>query len=337
LVLAGLVLLVELWPAGKASGAWRNLLWRSIWLGVGFAVGLAFVLLYFGMLGLLPRLFLVFSLGQKYVNLSDTVSTNPVNWLFYPLTGLAVNNAALLIYSIAGLVIIVIRIVRRHHLARNDQMTHLFYIGTWYILSFIEANASQIPFFHYYLLIVPPLALLAAWLLLRVYQDLKNQLRPAYPSRAMSVLALLIIIPLLLSIRQNFNYYERYFQYKLGLGSYRDFLLAGGPAIESDVLQVQTLADYVRRHTSPTDYLYYWSESVQLYFMADRRCPIDIIWPLYAQATGPYQRIFGPQTKYIIVSQINSLPRPAWFIAELNDKYRLETVIAGQEIYRRAN
>jgi hypothetical protein len=71
--------------------------------------------------------------------------------------------------------------------------------------------------------------------------------------------------------------------------------------------------------------------------MADRRCPIDIIWPLYAQATGPYQRIFGPQTKYIIVSQINSLPRPAWFIAELNDKYRLETVIAGQEIYRRAN
>ncbi|MBI1880469.1 MAG: glycosyltransferase family 39 protein [Chloroflexi bacterium] len=337
LALTGVVLLVELWQTRKAPGTWHEPLWRGIWLGVGFAAGLALVLLDFGLLGLLPRFFLVFTLGQRYVNLINVTTANPANWLLYPFAGLAINNAALLIYSLAGLVIIFVNIWRRHNFERHDHLTNLFYIAVWYILSFIEANASQIPFSHYYLLIVPPLVLLAAWLLLNIYRDLKNQVWPAHPARAISLLALLIIIPLVLSAQQNFSYYERYIQYKLGHGSYEDFLLAGGPAIQADVLQVQILVGYLRRHTSPSDYLYYWSESVQLYYMADRRCPIDIIWPLYAEATGPYQRIFVPQTKYVIVSLINSLPRPAWLKAELKDKYRLETVIASQEIYRRVN
>jgi 4-amino-4-deoxy-L-arabinose transferase-like glycosyltransferase len=329
-----LVLLLETWSTRKAPHVWRNLLWRGLWVGLGFAAGLVAVLLYFSGLGLLPRLFLVFTLGQRYVNLAVAASTGPGYWLLYPFVGLAVNNAILLSYSLASLAIIFVLPWQK---LKSDNRLTLFYIAVWYILSFIEANASRIPFFHYYLLLVPPLALLAAWLPLKIYGDLKNKLSPFHLLKANLLLVLLVGIPLLFSLQQNFNYYQRYVQYKLGLGSYNEFLLAGGPAIEADVLQVATLANYLRRHTSPAEYLYYWSESVQLYYLADRRCPIDIIWPLYAEATGSYQRIFGPQTKYIIVSRNNRLPLPPWFTAELAEKYRLETVLANQEIYRRHN
>jgi hypothetical protein len=335
--MAGFVLLAKLWQTRATAGMWRATVMRALWIGVGFAAGLLPVVAYFGLLGLLPRFCLAFTMGQGYVNFRNTASVGPQYWLFYPLLGLAVNNAALLTFSLAGLLVVGISKLRRNHPVQNKQSSTAIYVAVWYILSFVEAGITRVFFRHYYLLIVPPWALLAAWLLLKIHRDVKNQVRAANRFAATLFLTVLLAIALFISVRQNFDYYYHYARYKLGLETYQDFLLNGWPSEGLHLVRVQELADYVKEHTSPTDHIYYWSGDVQIYYLADRRCPIDIIWPLYAEATGSYQRIFAPQTKYVIVGESNNIPRSDWLHTELAKKYRRETVIRDQEIYRRAD
>jgi 4-amino-4-deoxy-L-arabinose transferase-like glycosyltransferase len=326
LALAAFMLLVELWQVRSKAGVWRAAVMRGLWIGSGFAAGLLPVVAYFGLLGLLPRFFLVFTIGRNYVNFRNTASVGPEYLLFYPFLTLAANNIVLFTLSITGLLLMVINVLRRHHPEQSKRLSTVFYIAVWYILSFIEAGITRANFSHYYLLIVPPLALLAAWFLCKMYHDVRNQVRAVSCFVATLLLTLLLTVALSISVALNFNYYHRYTRYKLGLETYQVFLL-NGTRWGQGLMRVQRLADYVREHTSPADYIYYWSGDTQIYYLADRRCSIDIIWPLYAEATGPYQRIFSPQTKYVILGESNNIPRPDWLYAELAGEYTLETVI----------
>lgn len=328
LVLTGLALWVEWWQTRKATHSARLNLWRGLWVGIGFISGLSFVLAYFAWLGLLSRFTLIFTIGSKYINLYNTNSAGPEYWLLYPTAGLGMNNAILLIFSLAGLVIILTDHYRKTSWPR-------FYLAAWYFFSFIEAGLNRAFFPHYYLLIVPPLALLAAHFAGKIYRGIRSLNRNSSTFVAPFTLTLLLAASLYLSIQQNFNFYNQYVRYKLGFETYDNFLATSWPNEGIRLLQLQQVAEYLKHHTSSADYIYYWSEDVQLYYMAERRCPIDIIWPVYAQATGPYQRIFVPQTKYIVISYINSIPRPSWLYAELVDNYTLELTIEDQEIYRR--
>lgn len=323
LILTGIVLVMELWPNRTRMDAWRITLLRGFWVGTGFAAGLLITASYFAFLGLLPRLWLVFTLGQTYTHL-PTIEFQYT--IFYPLVGLGYNNLALLTFSLAGLIIILTDKTRRS--------TNLLLVVMWYILSFIEAGALVRVFrFYYYLLIVPSLALLAAWFLLKIYRDLSRLYRPWV---APTVLGVLLATTFIVSTVQNFNFYYHYIRYKVGQETFRDFLQYGSP-FGPQLIQLQELADYIQQRTIPADNIYYWSEDVQLYYLADRRCAIDIIWSLYVDATGPRQRIFAPNTKYVIID--TSRPQADWFwlYPELTRNYNLETVIYGQEIYRRLN
>jgi hypothetical protein len=324
---AGFVLLVELWQDRTIPGAWRLTIRRGLWVGLGFLGGLFIVITYFGLLGLLPRFLLVFSLGQQYV---DFRNTNPIYsqlWPLFPFWTLAANNAVLLIFSLAGLSMMLI-----HKTVRSSMA---FYVVIWYLFSFVEATATRILFAHYYLLMVPPLALLAAWFLLRLYRDTMERAQINGRFYANTLLIGLLAITLSLSIAGNYQYYKHYVRYRLGQASYDEFLILGWPGIGLQLVQVQELADYLQERTAPTDRIYYWSGNVQLYYLANRRAPIETILPLYVDAFGPYQRVFVPQTKYVIVGESNNIPRPDWLYPELAKNYRLETVIANQQVYRR--
>jgi hypothetical protein len=144
---------------------------------------------------------------------------------------------------------------------------------------------------------------------------------------------LLLFTALFFSARQNFNYYYHFTRYKMGLESHQDFLLKGWPVAGEELVRVQALADYVGARTTPDDFIYYHSIYTQVYYLSDRRSPIDTLFPRYAEATGAYSRIFVPQTKYIIVE--NNAVGPAWLFTELAKNYVLETVIEEQSIYRR--
>lgn len=331
LALAGLVLLAQLWRARTTPGAWRTVVARGIWIGVGFAITLLLVVAYFALEGLLPRFLLTFTMGRDYVSFRNS-ATLGYGYLaiVLPLLGLGLNNAVLLACSLGGFLVTFINAFRGRHRTRGSSKP--LYISAWYILSFVEATITRTCFLHYYLLIVPPLALLAAWFLLKLYRDLRHSSRAA----AIALPAILLIAALVISAIQNFDHYRLYARYKLGLGSYEDFVVRGWNVLGAQALRAQKLADYVQARTSPDEYVYYWSGAVQLYYLADRRCPIDIIWPLYIEATGPHERIFGPRTKYIIVGDSNNIARPDWLYPALAEEgYTLETIIDEQEIYRR--
>jgi hypothetical protein len=213
LLLAGFILLLECWQKRSIVGAWPATLLRGGWIGLGFAAGLSIVVAYFGLLGLWPRVLLIFTLGQGYTD------TSTVGWqytLFYPLVGLGYNNVALLIFSLVGLIIILTN--------KTQRTPALLYVAVWYILSFVEAGSLVRVFrFYYYLLIVPPLALLAAWFLLKIYRDVRQTVRPAQAWRAPLILGVLLTISLAISIAQNFNFYAHYFRYKLGQATHQEF------------------------------------------------------------------------------------------------------------------
>lgn len=342
LLLAGLTLLFEWWQNRAIKEYWRITLRCSLWLVLGFLIGLLPVIIYFGLLGLWPRMYLVFILGQRYVGAS-------AGWpyiILYPLMGLAINNVLLLFFSLTGLMMIIITGFRQ--LRGNPSFTSptAYYLAGWYGLSLFEAGANRSLYPHYYLLLVPPLVLLAAWFIRVVYLYIQNQNHSTYRFGLTVTMTLLMALTLLISGAQNFDYHYHYWRYKLGLASYEDFLVKGWPADGPGLVRVLRLADYIQAHTSSSEQIYYWSEWVQLYYHAHRRSAFDIVWPNFASDASHYRdipaldskyQIFNPHTQYIIIDQGTSKPpppRPDWFNTALVTNYKLETVITDQEIYR---
>ena len=333
LAMAGAVLLGEAWRNRQAAGVWRAAARRGLWVGIGFVCGLLPAGLYFSWLGLLSRLLLVFTLGQEYAAASDVIpEAIPVfgPWILHPLLpllGLALNNAILLAFSLAGFLFVL--------LIGQYRSSPLLYLAAWYIFAWFEAGINLELFAHYYLLLVPPLSLLAAWFLLKLVGDVAARLARAGAWAATGLFLALLTLSLGVSIVQNYYYYYHYTQYKIGKETQADFVRQGWPGFGERIARASMLAAYVQERTEPADRIYYWSEDVQLYYLANRRSPLDTLWPIDVEATGSYRRIFVPQTRYVIVDRHREPAAPGWLYAALSHKYTLETVVDGQEIYRR--
>ncbi len=336
MAMAGLVPLLEWWTARGSRNAWRQLWQRWAWTGIGFLGGVLPVVAYFASQGLLHRFLMVFTIGRQYVKFRQQDSMGPYSILLYPVLGLGWNNPVVFSFGIAGALASLLRAKRArratHRPARQATMT--MYIALWTAFSFIEAGASGAAYSHYYLLLVPPIVLLASWFATEMYRLIiqatgKGRLS-AWP------IALYACAAIAISGQRNWDYYSSYIGYKRGRISHQEFITEGWKStITREMIQCQRLADYIRAHTDQSDYVYYWSGAVQFYYIANRRCPIDMIWPIYAEATGPYQRIFGPRTRYVILGESHNIPRPQWIYEELAANYELETIIGGEGIYRR--
>ncbi len=331
LALAGLALLLTWFRKRSEIGSWRWFWQRGGWLTVGFMGGLLPDVLYFASQGVWDRLLLVFTLGQSYgadTSLSPEIASGAIRWLLLPLLplfGLGVNNAALLMFSLAGGLLI----FRNKALRRSP----LLWLLLWYLLSFITAGINLELFAHYYLLIVPPLAILAAWFLRKLHQDL---LVAKGDAAATAVFSTLLIISLGVSVWENGQYWQQYSRYKTGNSSLEDFIELGWPSFGPRLTRVGNLADYVVEQTEPEDSVYYWSEDVQLYYLASRRPPIDMIWPIDIGASGPPERIFTLETDLVIIDQRREPAPPEWFLAELANNYELMAQFDEQLVYTRA-
>ena len=352
LVLAAAMLWLEFWPQRRDDRARARLVGRLGWMAAGFAVGLLPVIAYFGALNLLPRLALALSLGQVHVGNS---SDSPVFLVLYPLVGLGMSNLPLLILGLAGAWL----------MARDRSLPAWgrSILPLWLLLAWIEAGVSRKLFLHYYLLIVPPLSLLASWLLVRLssIQSLRDPkgFGPSWPAPAclgrqaragrekslgawpkiVAPAAVLVLAVGIAYVYRNGGYLVHYARYAAGQETYRDFVLNGWPPDGPILVALQDIADYVRAHSTPDDRIYIWSDDVQLYYLADRRCALDLIWPVYLESPavpgGPadmLRRLFAPTTKFIVVARDNP---PDWLRQGLAENYRLAQVIAGREVYRR--
>jgi len=320
------LLALEYWSQRQVKGAATRLFKRLAWIGAGFVGGLLPVIIYFGALQLLPRLGLVFVLGESHV--SDAV-VGPIFLILYPLIGLGMSNLPLLIMALAGC-----------WLMLRDRSTpglQRYILPLWFLLAWIEAGFSRRLFLHYYLLIVPPLSLLAAWLLVRLVQAGQRSSRLQAAALAASLFLLLSIGTAY--VYRNGGYLYHYIRYKTGQEAYRSFVLNGWPPDGPTLVGLQDMADYVQAHSAPEDRIYIWSDDVQLYFLANRRCALDLIWPVSLESPDVpgglaemHRRLFVPTTKFIIVAWDNP---PDWLAQGLADNYKLAETIGGRKIYQR--
>jgi hypothetical protein len=76
-----------------------------------------------------------------------------------------------------------------------------------------------------------------------------------------------------------------------------------------------------------------------LYYLADRRCAVDIIWPdrletpvMPGGLAGTQRRLLARTTKLIVVAWDNP---PDWLRQGLAEHYELTQVIAGRKVYQR--
>jgi hypothetical protein len=217
----------------------------------------------------------------------------------------------------------------------------------WLALSWVEAGIGLKLYLHYYLLIVPPLSLSAAWLLARLGSISILRAAPQGLGKPMgSWLGIVMPAALVLAIGiaygyRNGGYLAHYIRYATGQESYRDFVLNGWPLDGPTLIALQDLADYMQAHSTPDDRIYVWSDDVQLYYLADRRCAVDLIWPdrletpvMPGGLASTQRHLLAPTTKFIVVGWDNA---PEWLRRGLADDYDLAETIGGRRVYRRAD
>ncbi len=319
LALAGLISWLEL-------GYSRQFARRMAWLILGFGVGLCPVMVYFGSLGLLPRVVAIFTMGQAYVD-----SATPGFWaiFFYPFLGLTFVNLPLLLMGLVGAWLI-----------GRDRAMPLWQrviIPIWLLFSWLEAGFSRKPFMHYYLLLIPPLTLLTAYFIVQLSEVKKNypQLRPLI---TITLTLLLASIGLVYGYH-NGNYLRHYVRYQLGQETYREFVLHRWPFDGAMLVDIQDLATYVQAHSTPTDQIYIWDSGLQIYYLAQRRCPLHLIWPEFINTVAVQgssaevqARLLASTTKFILLGFDNP---PAWLTQGLAEHYQVVKVIGQRKLYQR--
>lgn len=327
LVVAGIIIPAAAWLDGGDRQSCKTALLRLTWTFVGLVIPVMSVAAYFASLGLWDRILLIFQLGFGYMKDSGMLDWLPPPFGF-PLFWMSASNSALLIFGLFG----VYRHARRVFPFRSmDNLMHLA-VMSWVTISFVEAGMRRGGWEHYALLVVPPLALMAASEIGTAYQRWNVPHRQAMIRTA--AMASLVILNFGF---MNFDFYSHHIQYKLGLISYKDFIYgyAGTSGSGPDIYHSESIGYYIKAHTTPEDLIYLASNNMQTYYYADRRPPIDIIWPGYIFVGGPAERIFDPRTTYIVVDRPEKIDRPQWLVEGLSSFYRLEIVLGQQEIYRR--
>ncbi len=329
LAVAGISILAEAWRMRSQTNTLKIAFSRLVWMSIGLLIPLAAVGAYFASLGLWDRLLLVFKIGFLYMQ-----GTGMLGWLpppfGFPIFWMSVNNVALLIFGLIG----TYRCARRAiPLQSADDLTN-FMLAFWLIISFAEAGLRWGGWIQYALLVVPPLALMAAFEITTAYDRWKVKNSEKQAVLAMRVMIALVILNF--GVMES-EHYNNYFAYKLGHISREDFIYgytdaAGTGAV---ALNAEVIGNYLRTHTTPDDHVYLATMSVQAYYYADREPPTEIIWPNFTLVTGSADQILDPHTKYIVLDTPEKIEHPQWLMDGLNRYYHLETVIGGHEIYRR--
>lgn len=325
LAAVGISMLAAIWVEREQPGALAKHSKRIAMLILGFLVPLALTAGYYAGIGLWGRFILIFKLGFGYFENTEffpgrIVFPKPFG---FPLFMLAMNNIALLLFGLMG----GYRLIRRAFPLRTAIYMPNIALPLWFIFSLGLAGARGSGFGHYVLVVVPPLALLGG---AEISMTLKRWQSENFGRSAYAGIAIMVILVVGCFGWRNYELYQKYVKYLSQQKESRQAYFT----YSDDQEQKLKVIEYLKQHSDSGDYIYVWSTNLQEYYYADRLPPIDILWPEYISATGAPERIFSPNTKYIIVDRVKF--RPEWLDAGLTELYTMETVMYDRlEIYRR--
>jgi hypothetical protein len=139
----------------------------------------------------------------------------------------------------------------------------------WVFWSFAALWVTGTFFQHYFLQIVAPFSVLAAYGIVTSWK-LAKSLSPLSRFAAREVWTMLLVIMVIFFIKTDYKYFFSYtaeeqtvFQYKFQHGVFDGHGLY-------NVVQ-HKIAHYIRAHTNPTDTIYVWGIAPQIYFLAQRK------------------------------------------------------------------
>lgn len=315
LITAGVVLIVT-W---KQHEGIRGAFTRIAAIGFGTILPLLLAGSYFASKGLWSRLILVFEFGFSYFTSSDLSPLIFPKPFGFPLFITAVNNAALLTFGLMG----TYRLFRNRQFNRSNSDPAFLSFVLWTLTSLALTGMRGGGYEHYALIALPPLCITAGYEIVEAYHRLQSQQGEKQAYLVSGFMTLLVVV---LFLKMNLGFYIQYAHYLINPSPTAD-LGPFGKYYQSDSV------NYLHTHTTPDDHIYLWSNGIQLYYYADRQPPVDILMPEYVSATGPRERIFDANTKYIILDP--KLPAPQWLVEGLSKYYTFDTNISGWDFYRR--
>ncbi len=321
---AGIALCLRFWRERNL----KNFISDIFWLSLGSLIALIVPLLYFSYLGLWPRLWQAFVFGSYHTSSGLGLAFI----VLYPLLGLSLANAPFLIVGVAGALLLLVN--------KNLSWPERFIIPMWLALTLIEAGFSRKPWPNYYLLLVPPLALSAAWFVTRLFHTGKNLPQPGLRGSVVALATLLFLAIPAATLWLNFAFYQHYVYYHLGQETYQESIIRSRPDHGYNLIAIQETADYIQAHSLPAAHIYLWGDFPQLYYLANRRSALDTIWNIYTDI--PYlpggveearQKVLASTTFYIVVMD----PLPNWLARGLAEHYAPVKTFNTITVYERIN
>lgn len=340
--LTAVFILREIAPEWKQPAKWRQISAQVGWAILGFCVPAVTIIFLFAQYDSLDGFFQVFRLGLSYTTVGQDGFSSPIYLVLYPLAILAQSNIVLLISGLAGIIFFFLTIRKQDREASQEKHAHqkhklMTYIVIWFGFCFVETGISHTFLHNYYLVFITPLSILSAWFFVKFTNDISKAINKSSAIFRKAILTLLTISGLALGILSNYPYlYHYYTQYLPGNESYGSVLEAGLPdGVYQTMRALDEISQYLDKHTEQDDTIYYWSNFMELYYLADRQSSMNIIWPLYVDAFGTKERVFDAE--YILIGDmpLGFQEIPKWFEDSLKANYELEIVLYDQQLYRR--
>lgn len=297
----------------------------------GYIIIIGLVVWYFSVQGLFSRVLLVFQAGSQYVKFS----TSP--WYFIlliPIILIVRANFSLLIFGILSSFRLLIHFPTSIKRNRTRALMH-FSIVCWLFISIIAAGFSRFGFGHYGILLVPPLSVLFGIEISELWSIIKKQNKNKLRIKSFIFPFFLIFIVIGNTFFSSYDYLRGYINYRLGNIRLAEFA-ANYTSMGSISVSAQEIATYINQNTKPEDFIFSWTELAQIFYLANRRSSVDVIWPLYVSSFGPPERAFDLKPVYIIIGPtfFNSAEIPYWLSNELGNSYHLEKSFNQHDVYR---
>ncbi len=335
ILVTGILIIIATQFEQNQKKAWGIAVRRLAWMGIGLISPLILVSLYFSNLGLLQRLLVAFDLGYTHTSSSNNILFGQLPLFSFPFVLLGYYSSLLLILAMLG----AYRYLRQNFPAQEINNIPGIAVGLWFMISFAEAGIRGGGLIHYVLLTIPVLAFMGAYQINVICESIfNNKKNKQYAKTIMGILIFLVILNFDLLNNDSFT---RYVFYKAAPVSYTE--LTGDHKI-SDVQisysKIEAVSKYIQIHSQPTDFIYVISDNVQVYYLSERKSPIDSVWPFYFTHFTSLEEIFNQQTKYIAIDTVytkdNSANLPN-FYKLLKENYFLDTTINTWELYKRLN
>jgi 4-amino-4-deoxy-L-arabinose transferase-like glycosyltransferase len=220
----------------------------------------------------------------------------------------------------------------------SEKRVVLLLMATWPIFSFLGIMLGRRYYGHYFIQIIPSLAVLGGIGLAGLFYELRLRGRSLLRQPSRVLLAVLIISSCVLFVKTDAPYYLRYDAEQISFGVY------GTPVFSV----TRFVGKYLRERTQPDDLIYVWAANPEINFYALRKSPSPFLihsaafrklpWDTHEEAIQSLNRA-PPQ--YIVAMKnmssfpaLNSYVRQNYHKEEDTDLEKLKLILTF-EIYRR--